>query len=156
MTPAAIPESGKAGPMTNTTPFRPTIRTQADLQRTWQRLMSPLGFSGHSIWMLVIGPDDRPLPQITELTEAELPDDLTPEDFARLLRHLRDAGIDPVRFAFLRSRPGPGGVTVDDRTWATFLYDAARLANVPVDVVHRACDQDVVPIPFDEVLDEPA
>ena len=142
--------------MTNTTPFRPIIRTQSDLQRTWQRLMSPLGFSGHSIWMLVIGPDDRPLPQITELTEADLPDGLVPDDFARLLRHLRDSGLESVRFAFLRSRPGGGGVTAEDRTWATFLYDAARLADVPVEVVHRASDHDLVPIPFDEVLDESA
>ncbi len=142
--------------MTNTTPFRPTIRTQSDLQRAWQRLMSPLGFSGESIWMMVIGPDDQPLPQLTEITEADVPDDLTPDDFARLLRHLRESGLDTVRFAFLRSRPGGGGVTADDRTWARFLYDAARLADVPVEVVHRASDRDLVPVPFDEVLDEPA
>lgn len=142
--------------MTDTTPFRPTIRTQSDLHRTWQRLMSPLGFSGHSIWMMVIGPDDRPLPQLMELTEADLPDGLVAEDFARLLRHLGESGLDFVRFAFLRSRPGAGGVTADDRAWATFLYDAARLAGVPTEVVHRASDHDLVPVPFDEMLDEPA
>ena len=96
--------------MTDTTPFRPLIRTQAELQRAWQRLLSPLGFSGQSIWMLVIDEDDHPLPQVTEITEAELDGDITPEDFSRLLVHLKQAGLDTVRFAFLRSRPGPGGV----------------------------------------------
>ena len=65
-------------------------------------------------------------------------------------------GLESVRFAFLRSRPGGGGVTAEDRTWAGFLYDAARLAGVPVEVVHRASDHDLVPVPFDEMLDEPA
>lgn len=142
--------------MTDTTPFRPLIRTQADLQRTWQRLMSPLGFSGQSIWMLVIDADDRPLPQITEITEAELDGDLDAEDFSLLLVRLKEAGLDTVRFAFLRSRPGPGGVTAEDRAWAALLYDAARLADVRVEVVHRASDRDLVPIPFDDVLGESA
>lgn len=142
--------------MTDTTPFRPTIRTQSDLHRAWQRLMSPLGFSGHSIWLMVIAPDDRPLPQLMEITEAELPDGVTPEDFARLLRHLRESVPETVRFAFLRARPGAAGVTAEDRTWAGFLYDAARLAGTPVEVVHRACDHDLVPVPYDDLLDEPA
>lgn len=142
--------------MTDTTPFRPLIRTQADLQRAWERLMSPLGFSGQSIWMLVIDADDHPLPQVTEITEAELDGDIAPEDFSRLLVHLKEAGLDTVRFAFLRSRPGPGGVTAEDRAWAAFLYDAARIADVPVEVVHRASDHDLVPIPFDDVLGESA
>lgn len=142
--------------MTDTTPFAPTIRTQADLRRTWQRLMSPLGFSGHSLWMLVIGPDDRPLPQLTEITDAEVPDPETADGFQRLLAQLHDAGLDGVRFAFLHSRPGTGGVTAEDRAWARTLYAAARRAGVPVEVVHRANDQDLVPIPLDEVLDAPA
>ena len=142
--------------MTETTPFRPTIRSQADLHRTWQSLMSPLGFSGQSIWMMVIGPDDRPLPQLTEITDADLPDDLAPRDVAPLLRRVREAGLGDVRVAFLRSRPGEGGVTAEDRAWAALLYDAARLAGAPIEVVHRASDRDVVPIPLDEGLDQSA
>lgn len=142
--------------MTDTTPFRPTIRTQSDLHRAWQRLMSPLGFSGHSIWLMVIAPDGRPLPQLIELTEADLPDGLAPADFARLLRRVQETLPEPVRFAFLRSRPGAGVVTAEDRAWAGFLYDAARLADAPVEVVHRASDHDIVPVPYDELLDAPA
>ena len=43
----------------NKPPFRPTIRTQADLEKAWRHLMSPLGFSGYSIWMMVIEPNHR-------------------------------------------------------------------------------------------------
>ena len=56
------------------------------------------------------------------------------------------------RFAFLRSRPGAGGVTEDDRAWARSLYDAGRRAGVPLEVVHRACDQDLVAVPMDDLL----
>ena len=53
-----------------TTPFRPTVRSQADLEAVWKHLMGPWGFGGHSVWMLVIDADDRPFPHITEITEA--------------------------------------------------------------------------------------
>ena len=64
---------------------------------------------------------------------------------------LSGLAADGRRFAFLRSRPGHGGVTDDDRAWAMSLYDAGRRAGVPVEVVHRACDDDLVAVPMDEV-----
>ena len=56
-----------------------------------------------------------------------------------------------LRFAFLRSRPGSGGPNPDDLGWAEALYDAARLARVPIEVVHLANDRDLVPIPMDDL-----
>jgi hypothetical protein len=132
-----------------TTPFRPVVRSQSDLEAVWKHLMGPWGFGGHSVWLLVIDSDDRPFPQITELTEAlEPPDDETVSSLATVLTGL---AADGRRFAFLRSRPGHGGVTDDDRAWARSLYDAGRRAGVPVEVVHRACDDDLVAVPMDEV-----
>jgi hypothetical protein len=108
-----------------------------------------LGFGGHSLWLVLIDSDDRPCPQITELTEAvDPPDDEMIDSLAHFLRRLAD---DEMRFAFLRSRPGHGGLTDDDRAWARALYATGRRAGVPVEVVHRACDQDLVPVPMDEV-----
>ena len=99
--------------------------------------------------MLVIDADDRPFPQITEITQAvEPPDDQMVSSLATFLHGLAERGP---RFAFLRSRPGPGGLTADDRAWARSLYDAARRAGVPLEVVHRACDPDLVAVPMDEV-----
>ena len=132
-----------------TTPFRPIVRSQSDLEAVWKHLMGPWGFGGHSVWLLVIDSDDRPFPQITEITEAlEPPDEEAVSSLATVLSGL---AADGRRFAFLRSRPGHGGVTDDDRSWARALYDAGREAGVPVEVVHRACDDDLVALPMDEV-----
>jgi hypothetical protein len=132
-----------------TTPYRPVVRSQSDLEAVWKQLMGPYGFSGHSLWLLAIDADDRPSPQITEITEAvEPPDDEMVASLATFLSGLADPGR---RFAFLRSRPGHAGLTDDDRAWARSLYDAGRRAGVPLEVVHRACDHDLVAVPMDDV-----
>ena len=43
-------------------------------------------------------------------------------------------------------------MTDDDRAWARALYDAARRAHVSLEVVHRACDHDLVAVPMDDAL----
>jgi hypothetical protein len=139
----------------STTPHRPVVRSQSDLEALWKHLMghqtNEQGFGGNSLWLLVIDADDRPFPQITEITEAdEPPDDEMVSSLATFISGLAES--DGVRrFAFLRSRPGHGGLTPDDRAWARALYDAGRRAGVPVEVVHRACDHDLVAMPMDEV-----
>jgi hypothetical protein len=56
-------------------PFHPVIRSQADLEALWKKLMGPGGFGGLSLWMLLID-DEIALPQITEITDAiDPPDD---------------------------------------------------------------------------------
>jgi hypothetical protein len=137
-----------------TTSYRPVVRSQSDLESVWKHLMGRQTrdgrFGGHSLWLLVIDADDRPFPQITEITDAvEPPDDGMVSSIATFLDGLADEGR---RFAFLRSRPGHGGLTADDRAWARSLYDAGREAGVPLEVVHRACDHDLVAVPMDEVL----
>ena len=137
--------------------FQPTIRSQSDLHEAWSTLMQPLGFSRHSVWLMLIGSDDKPVPQLTEFDEAVEPpadDDLAA--LAETLRMLHDEILPGGRFAFLRSRPGTAGITAADRAWARALYEGGRVAGVPVEVVHRACDVDLIPIPMDEVLAVPA
>jgi hypothetical protein len=131
-----------------TTPFRSLVQSQSDLQAVWRKLMGPWGFGGHSVWLLLIE-DDHPLPQITEITDAfEPPDEEMVRSLATLLTGLAEDGR---RFAFLRSRPGHSGLTANDRAWARSLYDVGRLAGVPLEVVHRACDHDLVAVPMDDV-----
>lgn len=137
--------------------FQPTIRSQSDLHEAWSTLMQPLGFSRHSVWLMLIGHDDLPVPRLTEIEEAGDPpagEELT--GLAELLRMLHEEIAPDGRFAFLRSRPGDAGLTSADRAWARALYEAGRIAGVPIEVVHRACDVDLVPIPMDEVLAESA
>ncbi len=129
-------------------PFHPVIRSQADLEALWKELMGPWGFGGHSVWMLLIE-DEIALPQITEISEAVDPPD--GDMVASLATVLSGLAGERRRFAFLRSRPGHSGLTNNDRAWARSLYDAGRLAGVPLEVVHRACDHDLVAVPMDEV-----
>jgi hypothetical protein len=131
-------------------PFRPTLRTQSDLEAAWTELMGPWGFSRQSVWMILIE-DDELIPQIIEITDMEEPPE--PDMIASFAEFLAHLAADGRRFAFLRSRPGHGGLTADDRAWARALYDAGRQAGVPVEVVHRASDQDLVAIPMDDALD---
>lgn len=133
-------------------PFRPLIRSQIDLERMWRRLMSPLGFGGHAVWMVVIQ-GDRPVPQVMEIVEAgEPPEPEDVESFAGLLERL---AMPDLRFAFLRSRPGHGRPDPADRAWARALHDAGRRSGAVVDVVHLAHDDDVLPIVLDDLLAAP-
>jgi hypothetical protein len=134
-------------------PPLPTIRTQADVEQMWRRLMSPLGFRSCSLWMVVIQ-GERPVPQITEIVELDgPPDDEVVDSFAAVLGPLASPGA---RFALLRSRPGGGRPDVDDRAWARALYDAGRRAGARLEVVHLAHDHDVLPMTADDLMAESA
>ncbi|MGA8248004.1 MAG: hypothetical protein WB797_13970 [Nocardioides sp.] len=137
----------------NDEPFRPLIRTQAELEQLWRRLMSPLGFSGETLWMVVIQ-DDRPVPQVMEIVDAaDAPGDDDVVAFARVLERLASPDT---RFAFLRTRPGGGRPDALDRAWAQALYRAGRQSGAGLDIVHLAHDHDVLPIALDDLLAEPA
>jgi hypothetical protein len=135
------------------TPFSPVLRTQADVEAMWRRLMTPLGFTRESLWMVVVE-GERPVPRILEIVElGEPPDDDEIDSYAGVLAPL--AGPD-TRFALLRSRPGGGRPDATDRAWARALYDAGRRAGAQLEVVHLAHDHDVCPLPLDDLLAEPA
>ncbi|NYD43145.1 hypothetical protein [Nocardioides panaciterrulae] len=135
------------------TPYAPVIRSQADLEDAWRHLMEPLGFGGHSLWLMFVQPDGTPLPHLTQIEECVRPP--TPPElnsFVALLRSLGSEMCAGERIVFLRSRPGRGGPTPDDLAWARSLYDACRRAEVETDVVHLATDDMLVPLPMDEVM----
>jgi hypothetical protein len=132
--------------------YAPVIQTQADLQTVWRTLMGPLGFGGHSIWLMFIGADDRPVPQLTQIEDAEEPPDTQALDgLAEVLRSVVDDLVPGGRVACLRSRPGRSAVTAEDRAWASGLYDACRRAGLPAEVVHLATDEELLPLPLDEL-----
>ncbi|MCW2792648.1 MAG: hypothetical protein JWO76_1746 [Nocardioides sp.] len=132
-------------------PAESVIRSQSDLEAVWCDLMGAGGFGGHTVWMLLIA-DDRPLPQIVEITDAETPpDEEGRRGFAEVLTGVADLVGDDVRFAFLRSRPGGPTITEDDRAWAAALYDACRRAGVHGEVVHLATAGNVRALPPDDL-----
>jgi hypothetical protein len=134
-----------------TAPFRPIIRTQADLADAWRHLMGDGGFGGHSVWMMwIVG--DQPVPHITEMQESEQP--ITGrllDNFVEILGLLGTEHAQPARVAFLISRPGNATVSSADRAWAHTLDGAARDAGVACEVVHLATFDHVRPLPLDEL-----
>lgn len=130
--------------------FRPTIRSQADLERAWRTVMEPLGFSSRSMWLMFIAPDDRPLPRLGQVDE--LPDDLAPEELDDFAGFLRDhPAAEGARVAILLTRPGPGGLTHADRQWAAGVHAACVRAGVVTEVLHVATDTHLLPVPLDDL-----
>lgn len=132
--------------------FEPVIRSQTDLEAAWRHLMEPLGFGGWSLWLMLVQPDGTPVRQLTQIEECfGTPEPQMLTNLAWVLGELID-GADPGhRWALLRSRPGRGGIDELDRIWARGIYEAAASAGVPLEVIHLATDDTLVPIPFDEV-----
>ena len=129
------------------------INNQADLEQVWRTLMEPLGFTRSSLWIVFLHPDGRPHKTLIEVPTPDgmvAPDPTAPELLALLQAWTSDQVPDG-RVAFLRSRPGHGGLDRSDRLWAAALYAAARLASVPCEVVHAANDDRLLPVPLDEI-----
>jgi hypothetical protein len=136
------------------TPFRPLLRTQADVEQMWRRLMTPLGFARCSLWVVAIE-DERPVPHVIEFADTpSAPEEGTTEALVAALENLRTS--PNTSFAFLRSRPGSGRPDADDLAWAHTLYDVGRSAGVRLELTHLAHDDDVLPIAMDDLLAEPA
>lgn len=137
--------------------FRPIIHTQQDLEDAWRELMGPLGFARPSIWLMLIEADGTPIPQLSKIeAPVSVPPAAELDAFTDMVGGLANEFVPGGRVAFLRSRPGGPGLTLEDRAWAQTLYAAARAAGVPAEVVHRASDHDLVPVPMDESLPDSA
>jgi len=137
--------------------YEPTIRNQQDLEDAWRHLMGPLGFTKTSIWIMLIDSSGTPIPQLSKIdVPAAVPPPAELAGFADMVGSLVREFVPDGRVAFLRSRPGRAGLTFEDRAWAQALYAASRAAGVPAEVVHRACDHDLVPVPVDESLPDSA
>ena len=135
-----------------TDPYRPLVRTQPDLEQVWRHLIRPLGFHRRSLWLLLIGGDDRPTPAITEVTDLpEAADTDTRDGLAQVLGQVASDLEPSGRWALLLSRPGSHSTDDADRRWAAALYDVCRGHGIAHDIVHLATDADIVPIPLDDV-----
>jgi hypothetical protein len=134
-------------------PFAPILLSQSDVEQLWRAVMRPLGWRGRALWFFLVTPDDRPLPRICEI--ADLPDAIDPQgqEAAAKLWHDLLADIVPGgRIALLLVRPGGGGPSTTDRAIAEGTYAACRAAGVALEVIHLATDEDIWPLPADEVL----
>ncbi len=129
--------------------YRPTVRTQAELEAVWRHLMGPFGYGGRSLWMLQLDENRQAVPHLIEIAECdELPDPGNGAGLVELLRSL-DESAPGGTFAFLVSRPGRG-VHESDRMWARFVHEAGTRSGVSVEMTHLATDAGVVPLPPDD------
>ena len=129
------------------------VRSEADLTRAWSCLMGELGFSGASIWVLLLAADARPHPHLMQIEKADVPPDTgQAARFAQMLGSVLAQACPGGRAAVLRSRPGSGGPTVDDLAWARALLGACRTAGVPMTSVHHATDVALRPVTGDDLL----
>jgi len=94
----------------------------------------------------------RPLPHLSQIEDTVQPPSPAEQDsFVHFIGALKDEMRTGDRLAFLRSRPGRAVINEVDRAWARSLYAACRAAKIATDVVHLAGDDDVVPIPLDDL-----
>lgn len=132
-------------------PYRPTVRTQADLEEVWRRLMGPGGFERRSVWLLRVDADQRAIPMIAEITDCEdRPEPPLADQIGELLRSL-DREDPGGSFAFLLTRPGVG-LDEDDRTWGRCLLAAGEAAGVRLEMLHLTTDAGTQPLPPDELM----
>ncbi|MFT4289481.1 hypothetical protein [Nocardioides sp.] len=132
------------------TPYAPLIRTQADLLDFWIAICHPLGWSRRDLWFCVLGEDLRPTPLMTQIEDLpDEPDPRTVDNLGRIWQQL--LGESAGQIAALQCRPGPPPLTPVDRAWGRAMTATAAGHGVPLAVLHVASDEEIVPLPADEI-----
>ncbi|WP_051706883.1 hypothetical protein [Nocardioides aequoreus] len=119
------------------------LRTQSDVQRLWELLMRPLGFSSTTVWLCAVEEDGRPIPHLSQVGDPgdqRVPSSAQVAAFVDLLRRLSAEADEAIGFAVLLSRPGRSGLSDDDRRFAADLLRDCREAGVTCHPVHVADD----------------
>ncbi|MFC7404946.1 hypothetical protein [Georgenia alba] len=133
----------------------PPIRTPSDMYRHWQALMGPLGFSEHLLWVGFITPDGLMTPPLSQIDGLPVEPDLpTLEAMMGAFRELVEEIGPGATVALLVSRPGSARMTRSDKAWARGLSHAAARADVPLQPIHLATDEDLRVFAVDDLLPE--
>ncbi len=130
------------------------LRTQSDVQRLWELLMRPLGFSSTTVWLCAVDEDGRPIPHLSRIGDPGDRHVPSSEEVAALvdaLRHLTGEAGGALGFALLLSRPGRSGLSQEDRRFAADVLGACREAGVVCHPVHVADDVAVMPVAPDDL-----
>ena len=134
------------------TTYRPRIRHDLDLERSW-RGIDPSASRSHAFWIMLIGADRRAHTRVVQVEDAfDPPPPGRRHVFADFLAELVELAPGPVEgVAFLRTRPGGLGHTGDDLAWARCLYAVADAAGLTCETVFLATDLVLVPLPREVV-----
>jgi hypothetical protein len=120
------------------------IGSAADLQQRWRALMQELGFGERLLRFVFVGPDRRLLKVLTDVEIGVRPSRRVIDDLMQQLSTVVDGLGDGHTVALLLSRPGRGGVSIDDRRWCAALTAAAAHVGVPIEPIFRANDEALV------------
>lgn len=127
----------------------PRLTTTTALTRAWRNITQGHAFTRHSIWLMLLDADHRPVCPVIELEDAVDPP--PPDRLASLEEFLdgltREVPRGPCRLAVLRSRPGGGLPTGQDREWAVALRAASAAVGLDCLAVHFADDEHLVALP---------
>ena len=119
----------------------PVVRTPADLELAWRRLIEPLGFGSRQIFAILLDRDGRVHPSIVNVTDCPAaPDGRMLVHLARSLRTVRDETDPDATFALLWARPTHAGTRASDIQWVraiTAVTQAHSLGDWPL---HTADD----------------
>jgi hypothetical protein len=122
------------------------IASAADLQQRWRALMQELGFGERLLRFAFVGPDRRLLKVLTDVEIGARPSRGVIDELMRQLSTVVDGLGEGHTVALLVSRPGRGGVSIDDRRWCAALTASAQDVGVPIEPIFRANDEALVPI----------
>lgn len=129
------------------------IRSQFELQRHWQRVSRGFGEQRWGLRLCFLAPDGS-CTKVARLDHLAGPLDHDQRaDFIGVLDFVLEDRRQWWRLAVLITRPGPAVLVGGDVEWAASLYDAARRARVPCEVVYLAAGGKVVPLPPDDMPD---
>jgi hypothetical protein len=98
------------------------IHTQMDLERMWQLIMGDPPPGLRSLWLVLLDDEARPQPVVVPIDDIPQAPGALVQGLADVLAGLKDHG-EPV---LLLSRPGPTGVTENDREWGVALAPLTR------------------------------
>ena len=105
----------------------PPVRTHADLELAWRRLIEPLGFGSRQIFAILLDADGRVHPSIVNVTDCPAaPDGQMLVNLARSLRTVRDEADPDAAFAMLWARPTHAGTRASDIQWVRAITAVMR------------------------------
>ena len=132
---------GPRGDRRTMTSRHPRVRTAADLEAVWRRLIEPLGFGSRQIFAIMLSRDGEVFPSIVNVTDCpSAPDELMLENLASGLREGLDAMDAQGSCAVFWARPTPGGTRATDVAWARALGAAMAKYSLGDWPIHVADD----------------
>jgi hypothetical protein len=119
----------------------PPVHRPDDLERTWRRLIEPLGFGSRQIFAILLDRDGRVLPSIVNVTDCPAaPDGRMLVQLAKSLRTGLDDADPDGSCAVLWARPSGAGTRGSDIVWIRAITAALAMQGLDRWPIHSADD----------------